>query len=692
MAKNLLIVESPAKARTLERYLGRSFKVAASMGHVRDLPKSKLGVDIENNFAPRYITIRGKGKVLDKLRKAVKSADKIYLATDPDREGEAIAWHLQHALKLEGDESIRVTFNEITKSAVKGALKKPRTIDRALVDAQQARRILDRLVGYKLSPLLWKKVRPGLSAGRVQSGAVKMIVDRERERDAFVPEEYWTLEGTFSAGDEQFNAKLAYVDGEEPVLSDESTVEAILERMPREQYQVVAVDKEEKKRYPSAPFNTSSLQQEASRRLRMKATQTMRTAQQLYEGLPLGDRGEHTGLITYMRTDATRVSREAVDNTAKYVRESFGARYSEPRVQRGKARGTQDAHEAIRPTDVHLTPDEVKPYLNSSQQRLYTLIWQRFVASQMTPAIYDETTVSLQSSDFVFQASGKVMKFPGFRALFPNSEDDNALPLLEVDARVNLLEILPAQHFTQPPARYTEASLVRALEEEGIGRPSTYAPIIDTVQRRGYVALEDNHFLPTELGQLVNELLEEYFADVVDLGFTAEVEEKLDEIEEGDLNWTEVVEEFWKPFSEDLDTAEEELDKVEIPEEETDIICEKCGRTMVVKYGRYGKFIACPGYPECKNSMPYFEKTDVTCPVCGGEIIKKFSRKGKPFWGCSNYPECDFVVFDEPSEEKCPDCGSFMVKKRTKKKGAFLRCSNKECGREVTPAEDADLS
>jgi len=693
LAKNLVIVESPAKAKTLERYLGRRFKVAASMGHVRDLPKSKLGVDIEAGFEPGYITIRGKGKVLDKLRKAAKSAETVYIATDPDREGEAIAWHLLTALKMEDGQAVRVAFNEITQEAVKKAIENPRTVNQPLVDAQQARRVLDRLVGYKLSPLLWRKVRPGLSAGRVQSGAVKMIVDRERERDAFDPEEYWTIDADFAVGEETFTAALAEIAGEKPTLSDAETVDEIMNRMPREGYRVTRVDREEAKRYPSAPFNTSSLQQEASRRLRMKATRTMQVAQQLYEGLPLGDKGEHTGLITYMRTDATRVSSEAVGRTAEYVKERFGAKYSEPRVQRGrKKQGAQDAHEAIRPTDVRLTPDEMKSHLNRSQHRLYRLIWERFVASQMTPAIYDETEVSLESGEFRFTASGRVMKFPGFRALFANAEDDGALPPMEEGVAVQLLEVLPAQHFTQPPARYTEATLVRALEEEGIGRPSTYAPIIDTIQRRGYVATEDNHFHPTELGILVNELLEEYFLDVVDLGFTAQVEERLDEIEEGELDWTQVVSEFWQPFAEDLEKAEEELERVEVPEQETDIECEKCGRTMVIKYGRYGKFIACPGYPECKNSMPYFERTDVTCPLCGGEIVKKISRKGRAFWGCQGYPECDFVVFDEPSSEECPDCGTFMVKKRTKRKGSFLRCSNKECGREVTPAEDAERS
>jgi len=692
LAKKLVVVESPAKARTLEQYLGRGYKVAASMGHVRDLPKSKLGVDIENGFSPRYITIRGKGKVLDKLRKAAKASDEVLLATDPDREGEAIAWHLLEALKIDDAKPIRVAFNEITRDAVRNAIDNPRTVNQALVDAQQARRVLDRLVGYKLSPLLWRKVRPGLSAGRVQSGAVRMIVDREREREAFVPEEYWTVEAEFSAQGDALRAKLHLVDDAEPDLSSGEAVEALLDRMPEDGYQVAAIDREESKRYPQAPFNTSSLQQEASRRLRMKATRTMRVAQQLYEGLPVGEKGESTGLITYMRTDATRVSQGAVDRAAAYVVERFGKRYSEPRVQRGrKKRGAQDAHEAVRPTNVELTPGEVKPYLNRSQYRLYKLIWERFVASQMTPAVFDETQVYVESSGFCFLASGKVMKFAGFRALFPNHEEEDALPDLAVGDALDLGEILPAQHFTKPPARYTEASLVRALEEEGIGRPSTYAPIIDTIQRRGYVAIEDDQFLPTELGLLVNDLLEEYFADVVDLSFTAQVEERLDEIEEGELDWSEVVREFWKPFAEDLEKAEEEVDRVEIPEQETDIDCEKCGRTMVIKYGRFGKFIACPGYPDCKNSMPYFERTDATCPQCDGEIIKKISKKGRPFWGCNQYPDCDFVVFDEPSDQHCPDCGAFMVKKRTKRKGTFLRCAVKDCGREVTAADEADL-
>ncbi len=700
MAKNLIIVESPAKAKTIERYLGRDYKVAASMGHVRDLPKSKLGVDVEDGFEPQYITIRGKGKVLKKLRKEAKSSEAVFLATDPDREGEAIAWHLIHALKLEEDDQLRVAFNEITKNAIRRAFEQPRSIDVDLVNSQQARRILDRLVGYKLSPFLWRKVRRGLSAGRVQSAAVRMVVDRERKREAFEPEEYWTLDADFLSSadggqpDEQFTARLQKWRGDEVSISSEKQMNRLLENLPRSGYAVAEVKREEKKRYPSAAFTTSSLQQMAARRLGMKASFAMRIAQQLYEGVSVGDDSERRGLITYMRTDSTRVSSQAVGMAKEFVQERYGEHFSQPRTRRGRARqGAEEAHEAIRPTDVGKTPQMLKSDLSNPQYRLYRLIWQRFVASQMKPAVYDETTVTISSGGAQFSARGKVMKFPGFRILYGTNQsdsDDDLLPEMSEGDRVQLKELLPKQNFTQPPARFTEASLVRAMEEEGIGRPSTYAPIIETIQKRGYVGTEDNRFYPTELGRAVNSLLEDYFPDVVDLSFTADMENKLDEIEEGDVDWLEVISEFWEPFSEELDTAYKKAERVQLPVQETDIECEECGRTMVIKHGRYGKFIACPGYPECENTMPYFEKTGAQCPDCGGDIVKRRSKKGRTFYGCSNWPDCEFVVWNEPSGQKCPDCGAFMVKKRSKKKGNYLQCSRGECQTEVLPGEQLE--
>ncbi len=733
MAKNIIIVESPAKARTIERYLGRGYKVAASMGHVRDLPKSKLGVDIEDDFQPKYVTIRGKGKILDELRGLVKSADNVYLAMDPDREGEAIAWHLTHALNLDDGDAIRIAFNEITERVIKRSVEQPRSIKQPLVDAQQARRILDRLVGYKISPLLWRKIRYGLSAGRVQSSAVRMIVDREREREAFVPREYWTLGAVFETqANEQFEGQLSKWRESEPDIPDKATMDQVLEGLPRDRYQVAKVETKKTKRYPSAAFTTSSLQQEASRRLGMRASSTMRTAQQLYEGLPISGKSEHTGLITYMRTDASRVSEEAVDEAKAYIKEMYGAKYSDPRKQRGKAKAaSQDAHEAIRPTDVTLTPGRIKKDLNRSQFRLYKLIWERFLASQMKPARFDETTLTLQSDDYEFEARGKIMRFPGFMVLSNKGqpEDDELLPEVKKDDDVTLVEFMPKQNFTKPKARYTEASLVRALEDAGIGRPSTYAPIIETIQKRGYVEIESKHFQPTELGLLVNDLLENYFADIVDLNFTASVEKRLDAIEEGKLEWRQVVREFWESLAADLERAEDEIEDAPNPiceecgkemeikqgrfgkffactgypecrntkpleeqnnqetEEETDEVCEKCGRRMVIKHGRYGKFIACPGYPECQNTKPYVVKTGAECPECGGEVVKRWSKKGRVFYGCDQFPDCRFVVWNKPTDQHCEDCGAFLVNKRSKKKGEYLKCSNDQCGREYLPAE-----
>jgi len=696
LSKNLIIVESPAKAQTIERYLGKEYKVAASMGHVRDLPKSKLGVDVDDGIQPKYITIRGKGKILDDLRKKSRSAEHVFLATDPDREGEAIAWHLCHALKLSEEDSVRIAFNEITEEAVQGSLESPRSIDRHLVDAQQARRVLDRLVGYKLSPWLWRKVRRGLSAGRVQSAAVKMVVDREREREAFEPEEYWTLDVQFAPhgerGEEkEFLAALAKYRGEKPEIPDEKSMDALLQELPRNGHRILEIKRKEAKRYPGAAFNTSSLQQAAARQLRMNASFAMRVAQELYEGLPLGGDSERTGLITYMRTDATRVSQSAVDRAREFVISTYGQKFSEPRTRRGRGRkDAEEAHEAIRPTDVALTPEKIKGNLSNVQYRLYRLIWQRFVASQMKPAIYDEMTVSVGAAEFEFAAKGRRMKFPGFRIIYGGAGDkDKLLPEMSEGDEVDLLDLVPKQNFTKPPARYTEASLVKALEDERIGRPSTYAPIVETIQKRNYVGVEDGGFYPTELGRVVNDLLEEHFPEIVDLSFTAEMEDELDSIEGGEVNWQEIITEFWDSFADELEKAEE-APRVKLPEQVTDEICEECGENMVVRFGRFGKFLACPAYPDCKNSKPYFEKTGALCPQCGGDIVKKSSRKGKTFYGCLNYPDCEFVVWHEPSEEECPECGTFMVKRRTKRKGEFLQCGRKECRVEVAPAEDLD--
>ncbi|MFO8060505.1 MAG: type I DNA topoisomerase [Bacillota bacterium] len=649
-----------------------------------------MGIDVEDGFTPKYITIRGKGKVLKDLRKLVSSCDRVLLATDPDREGEAIAWHLIHALSLDED-SARVAFNEITGEAIRRALKSPRPIDQSLVDAQQARRILDRLVGYKLSPLLWRKVRRGLSAGRVQSAAVRMIVEREREREAFEPEEYWTLDAEFaSPAGEEFAAHLAEVGGEEPRIPDEEAMNGILQRIPREGWTADEVERKETKRYPAAAFTTSSMQQAASRRLGMNGGFAMRVAQQLYEGLPLRGDSERTGLITYMRTDSTRVSEMAVGRAEKFIRERYGAEFSEPRVRRGRARrGAEEAHEAIRPADVSRTPESLKKDLNNSQYRLYRLIWERFVASQMKPAIYDEVEVTIRSGDFGFLARGRQLKFPGFLILNRGARnDDSLLPPIRRGDEIELLELMPKQNFTSPPSRYNEATLVKALEEEGIGRPSTYAPIVETIQKRGYVGVEDKHFFPTELGRAVNDLLEEHFPDVVDLNFTREMETQLDSIEEGETDWDQVIGSFWEHFSENLRRAYEDAPRVKLPEKETDVICEECGARMVIKHGRYGKFLACPRYPECKNSKPYFEKTGAQCPECGGDVVKKRSRKGRVFYGCANYPECEFVVWHEPTGEVCPECGAFMVRRRTRRKGEYLQCARKECGFERLPADE----
>ncbi len=687
----LIIVESPAKAQTIKGFLGKNYNVKASLGHVRDLPRSKFGVDVENNFEPHYITIRGKGPILQELREAAKKADRILLATDPDREGEAIAWHLATALKVD-EKKCRIDFREITKDAVKHAIKQPRTISQAVVDAQQARRVVDRVVGYELSPLLWAKVKPGLSAGRVQSVAVKLIVDREREIEAFQEEEYWSVTATLhTSTGEAFEAKLHHKAGEKLDLPNEEAANKVAKDVTEKEWKISSVTKRERRRHPAPPFITSTLQQEAARKLGYPAKKTMRLAQQLYEGLAMGKLGT-LGLITYMRTDATRVSEEAVSEVRQYIKETHGESYipESPR-QHASKKGAQEAHEAIRPTSTIRTPADIKQYLSRDQLRLYKLIWERFVASQMSSAVFDAMSVDIIVEDYLFRATGSQLKFAGFLKIYqegsdgdPNENDnkDRLLPDLKVDELVLLQKLDLLQHFTQPPARFTEAMLVKTLEEEGIGRPSTYAPIIDTITARGYVYREEKRFRPTELGIIVTDLLAESFPRLLDVKFTAGLEEELDGIEEGNMVWQEVIGEFYTPFAEDLKKAHDELERIEVQDEVSDILCEKCGRNMVYKLGRYGKFLACPGYPECKNTKPILDEIGIECSLCkdqgreGGQLVRRRSRQGRYFYGCSNYPDCNYTSWQRPVAELCPHCGKNLT---VRKEGADPMCSNKEC-------------
>ncbi|HBN96224.1 MAG TPA: type I DNA topoisomerase [Firmicutes bacterium] len=687
----LIIVESPAKALTIKGFLGKNYNVKASLGHVRDLPRSKFGIDVENNFEPHYITIRGKGPVLKELREAAKKADRVLLATDPDREGEAIAWHLASALKVNEDKC-RIDFREITKDAVRQSIKKPRSIAQPLVDAQQARRVVDRIVGYELSPLLWAKVKPGLSAGRVQSVAVKLIVDREREIEAFVEDEYWSVTATLQTGrGEEFEAKLHSKAGKKLELPNEDAAKQVERDVTGQTWNVTDVTKKERRRHPAPPFTTSTMQQEAARKLGFPAKKTMRLAQQLYEGLPMGKLGT-LGLITYMRTDATRISSEAVEEVRSYIQETHGPTYvpGKPRQYASK-KGAQEAHEAIRPTSAIRTPSEIKQYLSRDQMRLYKLIWERFVASQMSSAVFDAMSVDLSVQDYLFRATGSQLKFPGFLKIYQEGSDSSSqkddskdllLPDLKVDEHVLLQRLDLVQHFTQPPARFTEAMLVKTLEEEGIGRPSTYAPIIDTIVARGYVYREEKRFRPTELGVIVTDLLAESFPRLLDLKFTAGLEEELDGIEEGHMVWQDVIGAFYGPFAEDLKKAHDELERIEIQDEVSDVLCEKCGRNMVYKLGRYGKFLACPGYPECKNTKAILDEIGIECSLCkeegreGGQLVRRRSRRGRYFYGCSNYPDCTYTSWQRPVSELCPHCGKNLT---VRKEGADPMCSNKEC-------------
>lgn len=681
MAKYLVIVESPAKVKTIKKFLGKNYEVAASNGHVRDLPKSQLGFDVENDFEPKYITIRGKGDILANLRKEVKKADKVYLATDPDREGEAISWHLATALKLNDKDAKRITFNEITKNAVKASLKNPRKIDMNLVDAQQARRVLDRMVGYKISPVLWAKVKRGLSAGRVQSVALRIICDREDEINAFIPEEYWTIDVVLNVKGEKkpLVAKFYGDENGKIQIHNQAELDAILKEIESSEYKVLEVKKGERTKKPPLPFRTSTLQQEASKHLNFSTQKTMRLAQQLYEGVDIKGSGT-VGLITYLRTDSTRVSEEAEAAAAEYIGSNYGADYvgGSADVKKNTAK-IQDAHEAIRPTDLNRSPAMVKESLSRDLFRLYQLIWNRFAASCMTPAVYETTSVTIGAGKYRFHVSASKVKFDGFMSVYTLDEEksDRVFLSKSLDETSELTkeEIEPKQHFTQPPAHFTEASLVKTLEELGIGRPSTYAPTITTILGRRYIVKENKNLYVSELGEVVNNIMKEAFPEIVDERFTANMESLLDKVEEGTVDWKMIIRNFYPDLDAAVKAAEAELEKVKIEDEVTDVVCEQCGRHMVIKYGPHGRFLACPGFPECRNTKPYFEKIGVACPKCGKDIVLKKTKKGRKYYGCENNPECDFMSWQKPSKIPCPQCGGYMVEKGNK-----LVCADEQCG------------
>lgn len=682
MAKYLVIVESPAKVKTIKKFLGKNYEVAASNGHVRDLPKSQLGIDVEHDFEPKYITIRGKGDILANLRKEVKKADKVYLATDPDREGEAISWHLSKALKLEGRDINRISFNEITQSAVKASLKQPRDIDMNLVNAQQARRILDRMVGYKISPLLWAKVKRGLSAGRVQSVALRIICDREEEINAFIPEEYWTLDAELKIADEKkpLLAKF-YGDSESKMnISSREEMDRVMAEISKEKFKVIEVKKGERVKKAPLPFTTSTLQQEASKALNFPISKTMRIAQQLYEGVDVKGQGT-VGLITYLRTDSVRISEEADAQAHEYIGKNYGENYLATQTTAKKSGAKiQDAHEAIRPSDINRTPAMVKDSLSRDQFRLYQLIWKRFAASRMASAVYETTNVKIGAGNYRFTVSASKIAFDGFMSVYTSEEDEKAennvlLKSIDESTELSLEKLDEKQHFTQPPAHYTEASLVKTLEELGIGRPSTYSPTITTILARRYIVKENKNIYVTELGEVVNQIMKESFPSIVDEHFTANMENLLDSVGEGTVNWKTVIENFYPDLEKAVEAAEKDLEKVKIEDEVTDVVCDVCGRNMVVKYGPHGKFLACPGFPECRNTKPYLEKIGVKCPKCGKEIVLKKTKKGRKYYGCENNPECDFMSWSRPVEEKCPKCGGYMVVK-----GSKIVCADEQCG------------
>ena len=683
MARYLVIVESPAKVKTIKKFLGSNYVVTASNGHVRDMPKSQMGIDIENDYEPKYITIRGKGEILAKLRKEVKKADKIYLATDPDREGEAISWHLSKALKLEDKKVYRISFNEITKNAVKASLKNPREIDMDLVDAQQARRVLDRIVGYKISPLLWAKVKRGLSAGRVQSVALRIIADREEEINAFIPEEYWTLDADLKVNGERklLTAKFYGTEKSKMTISSKEELDEIMKEVENAEYSVADIKKGERTKKAPVPFTTSTLQQEASKALNFATAKTMRIAQQLYEGVDIKGSGT-VGLITYLRTDSTRISEEADATVREYIREGFGEEYvSDGDVKKSSDKKIiQDAHEAIRPTDVTRTPAAVKEFLSRDQFRLYQLVWKRFIASRMQPARYETTSVKIAAGQYRFTVAASKIVFEGFRSVYTEAgetkEENNVLLKgLDMDSVLTKESLNSKQHFTQPPAHYTEATLVKTLEELGIGRPSTYAPTISTIIARRYVAKENKNLYLTEIGEVVNNIMKQSFPSIVDVNFTANMESLLDGVAEGKVRWKTIIENFYPDLEAAVEKAETELEQVKIEDEVTDVICEECGRNMVVKYGPHGKFLACPGFPDCRNTKPYLEKIGVPCPVCGKDVVIRKTKKGRRYYGCEDNPECEFMSWQKPSTKKCPRCGKYMLEKGNK-----LVCSDEQCG------------
>lgn len=684
-AKKLLIVESPAKAGTIKKYLGSEYNVMATGGHIIDLPKSQLGVDIDNDFEPKYITIRGKGDLLTKLKKEAKSASKVYLATDPDREGEAISWHLAKALAIDPQSPCRITFNEITKNAVKAAVKQPRCIDMDLVDAQQARRVLDRIVGYKISPILWEKVKKGLSAGRVQSVATRLICDREKEIENFKPKEYWSVEALMAdpKSKKTFSAKYYGIGGKETELPDEAAANKVIAETSGADFTVSDIKQKKMQRNPPAPFTTSTMQQDASAKLGFSPYKTMQAAQILYEGVNIGGKFGTIGLITYMRTDSLRISAEAKAEAAAYISEKFGSENLRARDYKTK-NNAQDAHEAIRPTNVNITSASIKDKLTPDQFKLYKLVWERFLASQMSPAVYDTVSAKITSAGHEFRASGSELKFKGFTQIYADADAEKKLkmlPPLEIGQQVKLKNIEGKQHFTEPPPRYTEASLIREFEENGIGRPSTYAPTITTIISRGYVSKSKKQLVPTELGKITNDIMTGNFRDVVDVEFTAGMEKELDEVADGKVHWNNVLEEFYPDFAKNLENAKKAVEKIKIKDEESDVICDKCGRKMVYKIGKFGKFLACPGFPECRNTMAIRQGTGAYCPKCGGEILAKKSKRGKVFYGCEYQPKCDFMVWDQPVKgEKCPKCGGLLLQKSGR--NAKVYCMNENCGYE----------
>ena len=697
--QKLIIVESPAKARTISKFLGKGYKVEASQGHVRDLPKSQIGVDVDDDFALKYITIRGRGDILTRIRKEARNASQIYLATDPDREGEAISWHLASVLDMDVNKPCRIEFHEVTKKAIQAALKNPRKIDMGRVDAQQARRVLDRLVGYKISPLLWAKVKKGLSAGRVQSVATRMVVMREEDIESFIPEEYWDvmvkLNNPNSRGKKaQFMARLASLDGKKVEITNSEAAEQAVERINNAYFAVTGVKMGEKHKFPAAPFTTSSLQQEASRKLGFTTAKTMQVVQQLYEGVDIEGEGTQ-GIVTYIRTDSVRIADEALSSLREYIGNRFGGEYlpDVPNEYKGR-KNAQDAHEAIRPTDVNRTPDKIKGSLTKEQYNLYRLIYNRYLACQMQPAVYETMTLELSGDGVMLRFYGEHKKFAGFTSVYEEGTDDEVassettLPQLKEGDAVTVEDVISEQHFTQPPSRYTEASLVRALEEKGIGRPSTYAPTITTIIARGYVSREKKRLYPTELGRMVTAMMEEYFKDIVDTEFTADLEDKLDTVEEEGTDWKQIIRDFYPDFKNALEIAEQQIEKVEIKDETSDEPCDKCGAMMVYKMGRFGRFLACPNFPDCRNTKPILNYIEAPCPSCGARLMEKTSKKNRKFFGCEHYPECEFVSWEKPVVDKCPQCGTYMVEKRGRKGELWHLCANETCHCRVEVQQD----